>query len=166
MENDKRPSIEEMRAEAVARMKMIGLPQSQIEAFRDRNVITVHRYRKCATEDCSGEEADTVRRLEAVSEWRVWAIMKNVEGGEWCGHDYGSIQDYHYLYVSNDPALWTKEREELAAMQPTMYHSHACYLQMGDPSKRIIYRDEYVKKIICIHEARTLIFTGRNFFDV
>ena len=162
MENDNKPSIEEMRAEAVARMKMIGLPQSQIEAFRDRNVITVHQYRKCASEDCSGEEADTVRRLEAVSEWRVWAIMKNIEGGD----DGGGNLDCYYLYVSNDPGLWTKEREELTAMQPTMYHSRACYLQMGDPSKRILYRDEYVKKIICIHEARTLILTKRNFLDV
>ena len=111
-------TLEEMREEAVARMKMIGIGQGYIDAFLN-NEITTFWYKWIdgelpdlitEREDCSIVELENRRRSV------TWAIIHTVDvqvGDEW---DF-----YCLLFVSEEKDKWEKERKELMDMNPTVF---------------------------------------------
>lgn len=136
----------QMIEEAIIRMKSIGFPQSYIDAFATRNDIWTfeapggepHLYDewensfRCSFEDSFGGYA--------------WAIIK----------EESIIEDerdeiYYFLYVSPDPEEWEKEREELAAMKPTMYRSIYHYYSEETET-------DFVKKAIRYTKEGALVF--------
>lgn len=111
-------TLEEMREEAVARMKMIGIGQGYIYAFLN-NELTTFWYKWIdgelpdlitEREDCSIVELE--KRMRAVT-WALIHTTDNQVGVEW---DF-----YCLLFVSEEKDKWEKERKELMDMNPTVF---------------------------------------------
>lgn len=151
MDNKTKATDPQMIDEAIFRMKSIGFPQSYIDAFAANNDIRTfvapsgepHIYDewengiRCSFEDKFGGYA--------------WAIIK--EESSICEPD--RVDAYYMLYVSPDPEEWEKEREELAAMKPTMY--------------RVIYHysteeeeNGFIQKALCLTTEGALVFACRS----
>ena len=61
--------------------------------------------------------------------------------------EYGEVVEYHILFVSTDAESWEKEREELAAMEPTMSHyQYISRLYPDETDIRLVKRAIQVKE--------------------
>ena len=114
----RKATFDEMKAEAVSRMKSIGIKQEYIDAFarEDGYEISFFHIVEKTVECMSDKEEDPIIELEWGHTKLVWAVIHEhdfVEGEEW---NY-----YYHLFVTNDPDNWDAERKELLDMKPTVY---------------------------------------------
>lgn len=139
---------DQMMAEAAVRMKSIGFPQEYIDNFLDKSIVEVFMDGKI--DRMSDEEIDK-RVYESVEDYNggyPWAMIKEDLGPcIWREGGWGVDVVYYVLFVSTDMEEWEKERQELAALEPTMMHYRFCSQ---------LYPDEtdikLVKKMIRINE--------------
>ena len=112
---------EQMKAEAVSRMKLLGLKQEFIDAFDDEEAceITVFwskwvkGFEPYPIED---EELDAVMDFEKSNPGLAWAVIHDItneDGEDWDG--------YYILYVGDNPQKWEDERKELLEGSPLVY---------------------------------------------
>lgn len=144
---------EEMRVEAVSRMKLIGLDQDYIDAFLNNEITAFWNKGIEGTRPdiITDAEECAIVQFENIRPVVVWAVIHDMgieEGMEW---DY-----YHLLFVSDDKEKWEEERGELLAMKPTVY----CCAEETDHHHEYA---EYVKIPIKV-ENGILYGTGIFFF--
>lgn len=111
-------SMEEMKAEAVARMKILGIRQSCIDAFNKEEGYEIPFFRvvENVVECMCDYEEKTVIDLEKDHDKLVWAVIHD--------HDFEDGVEWNYylhFFVTNDPANWPEERRELQGGEPTVY---------------------------------------------
>lgn len=106
-----------MIEEAVFRMKSIRFPQSYIDAFVKNNDIRRFITPSGESDVIDEWEDNILSSYERPYGGYPWGIIKE----ESSIYDQDRIDIYYILYVSPDPDQWIKEREELAAMEPTMF---------------------------------------------
>lgn len=115
---ESKATLEEMREEAVARMKMIGIGQEYIDAFLNNEITTFwNKWIEDTIPDLITEHEEcSIVKFENMRPVVVWALIHNTdvqEGEEW---DF-----YSMLFVSDDKDNWEKERKDLIDMNPTVY---------------------------------------------
>ena len=115
-------SNEQMKAEAVKRMTLIGLKKEYIDAFtsEDGCEITtfwtkgIKGFMPYCIED---EELDAVMEYEKANPGLVWAVihdLTNEDGEDW--------DCFYILYVGNDSRKWEEERKVLQAGTPVAFY--------------------------------------------
>lgn len=102
----------QMIAEAVERMKFIGLPPSYIDAFESD--WTIPTFYSPEGDDAGYVGDDVLGFFLKENHGEAWAVLIDPSDTE------GGIIKRYILFVSNNPNNWEKEREELAAMNPTV----------------------------------------------
>lgn len=105
MDTAKKATYEEMMAEAVERMKMLGLPETQLDLFEKYETLG-------ATEDCIPILEELDEKLGYVF-WAIYEDEDSEDGGVW--------KTYYTFFVSDNPDNWESERTELLSMEPTVY---------------------------------------------
>ena len=121
MENTVIAAIDEARAEAIERMKFIGLKQEYIDAFEKTDGYEIFNFwsrwiKDVEPEPIDEDEETAIAEFESVNSAIVWAVVHELvteDGEDWDG--------YHLLFVSKDKSKWEKERKELMEMKPTVY---------------------------------------------
>lgn len=130
---------EEMKNEAINRMKLIGLKQEFIDHFANENEVTAFwsKWIKDVTPYLIEEEEDqAIEEFEKSEATMVWAVihdLANEEGEDWDG--------YFMLYVSNVKERWEEERKHLMEMNPTIYYkcvsSESATINVGYDTQKI-----------------------------
>lgn len=101
----------QMIAEAIERMKIVGLQPSYIKTFESEWIIPAFYSPEGNGADVGD---DVLRFFMKASYGEAWAVIIDPSDTE------GGIIKRYILFVSNNPDNWEKEREELAAMNPTV----------------------------------------------
>lgn len=102
----------QMIAEAVERMKLIGLHPSYIEAFESD--WTIPTFYTPEGDDAGYVGDDVLGFFLKENHGEARAVITDLSDTE------GGIIKNYILFVSDNPDNWEKEREELAAMNPTV----------------------------------------------
>lgn len=106
MKTEKKATYEEMMAEATVRMKMLGLPQAQLDTFEKYGILNYS----------SEDPVPLLEELEEKLGYGFWAIHEEEDsdmGGFW--------ETYYLFFVTDNPDNWERERAELLSMEPTVY---------------------------------------------
>lgn len=133
---------EQMMAEAAVRMKRIGFPQKYIDEFLSASDVKVFLN---GVVDESDEDLDrfAYESVESFNGGYPWAMIKEISKNQ----EYDEVVEYHILFVSTDAESWEKEREELAAMEPTMFHyQYISRLYPDETDIRLVKRAIQVKE--------------------
>ena len=117
MDNKTKATDPQMIEEAILRMRSLGFPQAYIDAFSTDN--DIYTFVAPSREPHVYDEWENGLRCSFEDSFGgyVWAIIKE----ESSPFESGRFDTYYFLYVSPDPEDWEKEREELAAMKPSLY---------------------------------------------
>ena len=115
-------TIEEAKAEAIARMKLIGLKQEYIDAFSKEEGTEIYVFWTKWVDNMLPEfigeaEEEAIIEFENNHSALAWAVIHELvfkEGQDWDGYDL--------LYVSIDKSKWEEERKALLEMHPTVYY--------------------------------------------
>lgn len=115
--NGRKASIEEMKMEAAARMKSLGIRQECIDAFLCEDyVIPFFRVVENKVECMWAAEENPIIELEKDHDKLVWAVIHD--------HDFEDGEEWNYylhFFVTNDPENWPEERKELENREVTVY---------------------------------------------
>ena len=112
---------EQMKAEAIHRMKLIGLKEEYIEAFSSDEACEITTYWSENVEGFSpycieDEEEKAIVEFENNHPDLVWAVIHDMVFE--CGEDWDG---FYLLLVSDDPGKWEQEREALTSGKPKVY---------------------------------------------
>ena len=138
-----------MIAEAAYRMKIAGLPQSFIDSFIIDNNIQAYfsPSGEIDENDQDGKDDGWDRYVDEYGGY-PWGIIE--EGSQ---DAYGNCWlDFYILFVSEDPQEWEKEREELQAMEPTMFRVGYDPIRYPDDVE-----EEFIRKKIRLTDKGTIV---------
>ena len=126
----------EMKDEAIHRMKSISLYDGVIESFEEDGAPQVYEPPYGASYWLEEDELKRIREVEKSENILVWGVMrrfiKNIFSSE-------NIAEDHLLYVSRSKDKWAEERERLLNGNPHVYTLRLGHLGSKDVS---IYRSE------------------------
>ena len=112
----------QMKAEAINRMKLLGLKQEYIDAFADDEACEIttfwsKRVKGFAPYCIADEEEKAIVEFEKSNPGLAWAVIHDIaneDGEDWDG--------YYILFVSEDTQKWEDERKTLLAGAPVAYY--------------------------------------------
>lgn len=117
-ENCQRATLEEMREEAISRMKAISLYPEIIEYFEEEGEPQVYEPPQGASYALEEDELDEVHETESDRGILIWGVIRfftKLSGVE-------TTID-HYLFVSGNKEDWDDERRDLNEGTPFVYTS-------------------------------------------
>lgn len=123
MKTDHVVTTGQMKAEAVSRMKALGLKQEYIDAFSVNIGYEITEFwskwvkgakPSSTTSALVNNSIDDFEQQHSALVWAVIHDLANEDGVDWDG--------YYMLYVSSDPQLWEEERAALLAHSPKVYY--------------------------------------------
>lgn len=107
---------EEMKAEALSRMKSISLYEGSIACFEEDGEPQVYEPPFGASYALEDEELEDIHYMEQQKDILIWGVIRSfMKIG---------LEDYtvdHYLFVSNNKADWAAERQDLLDGTPFVY---------------------------------------------
>lgn len=139
---------EQMIAEAAYRMRIAGLPQSHIDSFIKDNIIQAFISPSGDIKESDRDGDDGWDRYVDEYGGYPWGI---IEEGSQDANGNGWL-DFYILFVSEDPQEWEKEREELLAMEPTMFRVGYNPTRYPDDVE-----EEFIRKKIRLTEKGTVV---------
>lgn len=99
-----RTSTEEKRAEAVLRMKRMGVCEETINQFEQENLVSTSEPPHGVFYWVTPEERQVIREFEAEHDALVYLVIRS----------YTTIgQMDSYLYISDDPDEWEDDRRDI-----------------------------------------------------
>ncbi len=107
---------DELREEAVARMKKVITCRSIIDSFEETGQPQVYEPPYGASYNLEDEELEEVRKFESLHDILIWGIIR-------CSMNYNhqEVTVDCMLYVSNDKDNWEQERKDLYDCYPDVY---------------------------------------------
>ena len=122
MDNTVLATNEQMKAEAINRMKLLGLKEEYIDAFADDKACEITTFwskwvKGFAPYCIEDEEEKAIVEFEKSNPGLAWAVIHDItneEGEDWDG--------YYILFVSEDTQKWEDERKALLAGTPVVYY--------------------------------------------
>lgn len=115
-----RTSYEEKQAEAVERMRHIGINEKYIKALEQGEIMVYDPNEE--PELIEEREDKEIQLLEKRYGMFVWGVLRDNEHNEdWVDGDPVNV----YLFVWDNPERWAEEREALYEMKPIVYVSFA-----------------------------------------
>ena len=118
MENSTKATNAQMIAEAAERMKFLGFPAEQVEAFLRDNEIRAFSPGG-SSEPIDDWENQVLGFYEDHYGGFPWALIKIDKSDDMSNDMYC---EYYIFFVSPNPEKWEQERKDLAEMEPTMYY--------------------------------------------
>jgi len=118
MKNTIKATDAQMIAEAADRMKFLGFPSEQVEAFLTENEIRAFNP-DGSSEPIDEWENEVLGFYENHYSGYPWALIKI---GESDNTDVDMYCEYYILFVSPNKDEWEQERKDLSEMKPTMYY--------------------------------------------
>ncbi len=105
-------SIEEKRAEAVRRMKLVGIFPETIRQFEKEGYVSISEPPLGAFFWAEGEDLERIKKFEEAYHALVYMVVRA----------YTTIGKMDaYLYVSNRQEEWDLDREDLLEGEPIAY---------------------------------------------
>lgn len=106
MDNTRLATTDRMKAEAINRMRLMGLREDYVERFDNGYEIMVFRRDPGSVELITEDEDALIDKFERKNHALVWALL--CERDEERGMDW-----YTLLFVSGNPDAWEEERKRL-----------------------------------------------------
>ena len=107
---------EEAKAEAIFRMKQIGLVDTILNDFAENGNVQVYEPPYGCGYDLESDVLKSVRKFESNHDTLVWGVVRSFRN-----YGYGDVTIDAFLYVSKNKEYWDEERENLFNMTPTVY---------------------------------------------
>ncbi len=107
---------QEMKNEALRRMRAIGLYDGTIDAFDKENEVHVYEPPHGCSYCLEDEDIENVKNFEESNNCIVWGVIRTFFSLS--GHDF--IGD-SFLFVSSDSSTWKEEEKQLYEGRPTVY---------------------------------------------
>jgi len=109
-------SNDEMKAEAIFRMRQIGLVDTILNDFASNGNIQVYEPPYGCGYDLEDEDLESVRKFEWKYDTLVWGVVRSFR------NDDGEDETIDaFLYISKDKEYWDEERANLFNLTPTVY---------------------------------------------
>ena len=107
MDNTRLATTDQMKAEAINRMRLMGLREDYVERFDKGYEIMVFRTDPKSVELITEDEDTLIAHFERKNHALVWAVI--CERDEEC-----CLDRYTLLFVSGNPGAWEEERSRLS----------------------------------------------------
>lgn len=130
-------TIQEMKAEALARMKAIGLYDASVEAFEQEDEVQVYEPPYGCAYGLEEDDEKSVNDFQAKHGALVWGVIRtffSLSGEELTGDSY--------LYVSDKKDLWEEERELLYKGTPTVFTIVKEHPELNQIGSMKVYKSE------------------------
>ena len=127
---------QEMKTEAISRMRAIQLYDGTIEAFKE-DMVHVYEPPYGCSYSIEEDDEEYIRAFEQKHGVLVWGVIRtffSIKGEELTGDSY--------LYVSGNKEFWKEERELLFNGTPTVYTIIKEHPELNQIGTMKVYRSE------------------------